>query len=129
MIRHNDWTNARPGWHGTEGGKSRGTRCAEIYNNTSHWTIAPTASYRSGNALIHDNTWDGHDVSRGLIMVVLFYFGHSEPAGHVGVYYILLMADLRGTLMTRRVTGRMFKAMPPTCSPQVVQALRLPVGP
>jgi len=63
VIRHNDWTNARPGWHGTEGGKSRGTRCAEIYNNTNHWTIAPTASYRSGNALIHDNTWDGHDVA------------------------------------------------------------------
>ena len=63
VIRHNDWTNARPGWHGTEGGKSRGTRCAEIYNNTSHWTIPPTASYRSGNALIHDNTWDGHDAS------------------------------------------------------------------
>lgn len=63
VIRHNDWTNAKPGWHGTEGGKSRGTRCAEIYNNTSHWTMAPSASYRSGNALIHDNTWDGHDAS------------------------------------------------------------------
>jgi hypothetical protein len=63
VIRHNDWTNARPGWHGTEGGTFRGTRCAEIYNNTSHWTIAPSASYRSGNALIHDNTWDGHNVA------------------------------------------------------------------
>jgi hypothetical protein len=65
VIRHNDWTNARPGWHGTEGGKSRGTRCAEIYNNTSHWTMATSASYRSGNALIHDNSWDGHDVAGG----------------------------------------------------------------
>jgi hypothetical protein len=65
VIRHNDWTNARPGWHGTEGGTFRGTRCAEIYYNTSHWTIAPTAQYRSGNALIHDNTWDGHDVAGG----------------------------------------------------------------
>ena len=65
VIRHNDWTNARPGWHGTEGGTFRGTRCAEVYNNTSHWTIAPSASYRSGNALIHDNTWDGHDVAGG----------------------------------------------------------------
>ena len=65
VIRHNDWTNARPGWHGTEGGTFRGSRCAEIYNNTSHWTMAPSASYRSGNALIHDNTWDGHDVAGG----------------------------------------------------------------
>jgi hypothetical protein len=65
VIRHNDWTNARPGWHGTEGGDYRGTRCAEIYNNTSHWTTPSSASYRSGNALIHDNTWDGHDVPGG----------------------------------------------------------------
>jgi hypothetical protein len=65
VIRHNDWTNARPGWHGTEGGASRGTRCAEIYNNTNHWTIAPSTSYRSGNALIHDNTWDGHETAGG----------------------------------------------------------------
>ena len=65
VIRHNDWTNSRPGWHGTEGGRFRGTRCAEVYNNTSHWTIAPSAQYRSGNALIHDNTWDGHDVPGG----------------------------------------------------------------
>jgi hypothetical protein len=65
VIRHNDWTNARPGWHGTEGGASRGTRCAEIYDNTSHWTIAPSSAYRSGNALIHDNSWDGHRAAGG----------------------------------------------------------------
>jgi hypothetical protein len=60
VIRHNDWTNAKPSWHGTEGGRSRGTRCAEIYNNSFHWTTgASTASARSGNALVHDNKWDG----------------------------------------------------------------------
>jgi hypothetical protein len=60
VLRHNYWENARPGWHGTEG-VSRGTRAMEVYNNASHWTIAPSASDRSGNALYHDNTWDGHD--------------------------------------------------------------------
>ena len=86
VIRHNDWTNARPGWHGTEGGKSRGTRCAEIYNNTNHWTVPPTASYRSGNALIHDNTWDGHDAASGPYHgnVVLFRaFGAGGTHGGV----------------------------------------------
>ncbi len=58
VIRHNYWENASPGWHGTEGA-ARGTRAVEVYNNTSHWTMAPSASARSGNALYHDNTWDG----------------------------------------------------------------------
>jgi hypothetical protein len=84
VIRHNDWTNARPGWHGTEGGKSRGTRCAEIYNNQSHWTIAPTASYRSGNALIHDNTWDGHDVAGGHYHGVITLFRAMGAGGARG---------------------------------------------
>jgi hypothetical protein len=61
VIRHNYWENASPGWHGTEGG-ARGARAVEVYNNTSRWTtIAPSASARSGNALYHDNTWDGQN--------------------------------------------------------------------
>jgi hypothetical protein len=60
VIRHNYWENAGPGWHGTEG-SLRGTRAVEVYNNTSHWTIGPSSSHRSGNALYHDNTWDGPD--------------------------------------------------------------------
>src|SRR6266480_374734 len=58
VVRHNDFTNCRPGWHGTEGG-NRGTRAVEIYDNSFHWKIAPTAMNRSGVALIHDNKWDG----------------------------------------------------------------------
>jgi hypothetical protein len=60
VIRHNYWENANFGWHGTEG-RARGTRAVEVYNNTSYWTIGPSASHRSGNALYHDNTWDGQD--------------------------------------------------------------------
>src|SRR5437667_1205231 len=58
VVRHNDFTNCRPGWHGTEGG-NRGCRGVEIYDNSFHWTIAPSAMNRSGVALIHDNKWDG----------------------------------------------------------------------
>jgi hypothetical protein len=82
VIRHNYWENARPGWHGTEGRAARGTRAVEVYNNTSHWTIAPSASHRSGNALYHDNTWDGHD--RGIPVhstIVLF-----RAEGEGGIY-------------------------------------------
>jgi hypothetical protein len=58
VVRHNDFTNCRPGWHGTEG-NNRGCRAVEIYSNSFHWTIAPSGMNRSGAALIHDNKWDG----------------------------------------------------------------------
>jgi hypothetical protein len=80
VIRHNYWENARPGWHGTEG-RNRGTRAAEVYNNTSYWTIAPSASARSGNALYHDNTWDGHD--KGLPEHSTIALFRAEGAGGV----------------------------------------------
>ena len=129
VIRHNDWTNARPGWHGTEGGTFRGTRCAEIYNNTSHWTMAPTASYRSGNALIHDNTWDGHDVAggpyHGNISLFRAFGAGGVRGGKLG------SADGRSPwdVDVTEGNGTYVQGHPPTCSTQVVQALRLPVGP
>jgi hypothetical protein len=80
VIRHNYWQNARPGWHGTEG-VSRGTRAVEVYNNTSHWTIAPSASHRSGNALYHDNTWDGHDKNASVHSTIVLF--RAEGAGGI----------------------------------------------
>src|SRR6266550_3205883 len=48
VARHNSFTNAQMGWHGTEGG-NRGGRAAEIYNNAFHWPdIAPSSMIRSG---------------------------------------------------------------------------------
>ena len=40
VIRHNDWTNARPGWHGTEGGRvSRNSLCRDLqqYKPLDDW--------------------------------------------------------------------------------------------
>jgi len=65
VVRHNDFTNCRPGWHGTEGG-NRGARAVEIYDNSFHWTMIPTAMNRSGTALIHDNKWDGNPSSNSI---------------------------------------------------------------
>ena len=59
VARFNDFTDCRPGWHGTEGSRARGTRAVEIYGNTFHWTILPSSSNRSGAAIYHDNTYDG----------------------------------------------------------------------
>src|SRR5438132_1096971 len=58
VVRHNDFTNCRLGWHGTEGAY-RGTRAVECYANVTHWSILMSAMNRSGTALYHDNTWDG----------------------------------------------------------------------
>jgi hypothetical protein len=80
VFRHNYWENARPGWHGTEG-SPRGARALEIYNNTSHWTIAPSASARSGNALYHDNTWDGHDTAGAPVHTTIVLFRAEGACG------------------------------------------------
>jgi len=58
VVRHNDLTNCRPGWHGTEG-NYRGARAIEVYNNSYHWTTQPMGDSRSGTCLYHDNTWTG----------------------------------------------------------------------
>ena len=65
VVRHNSFTNAHVGWHGTEGG-NRGCRAVEIYNNAFHWpNTAPSANNRSGTAFYHDNIWDGKPSNNG----------------------------------------------------------------
>jgi hypothetical protein len=87
VVRHNYWENARPGWHGTEGG-ARGTRAVEVYNNTSYWTMIPSASARSGNALYHDNTWDGHDRGGGdpIHSNIVLFRAMGAGGDHGGVF-------------------------------------------
>jgi len=58
VIRHNYIINSHTGSHGTEG-NTRGVRSAEVYDNTYNSTIAYTAQFRSGTALVHDNVWVG----------------------------------------------------------------------
>jgi len=60
VIRYNFFKNTRPGWHGTEGGRARGTRAAQIYGNEIFFDrTSYSASNRSGVAIYHDNTFSG----------------------------------------------------------------------
>ncbi len=59
VFRYNHCYDFLIGSHGSEG-RFRGMRCAEVYNNDFHQTTANYAGgWRSGSALMHDNTWDG----------------------------------------------------------------------
>jgi hypothetical protein len=62
VFRHNTCVNSGFGGHGTEsGGRYRGMRAIEGYNNTFSGTIQGwwVATIRSGVAIIHDNTLSG----------------------------------------------------------------------
>lgn len=61
VFRHNYLNNVVIGDHGTEGGSARGRRAYEIYDNIFNWTKAHGSpiSNRSGNSIIHDNTFTG----------------------------------------------------------------------
>ncbi len=67
VFRHNHAYNATPTNHGTEIGRERGFRCAEIYNNDFHFTDArgSLGGTRSGGWISHDNTVDGQQLARG----------------------------------------------------------------
>lgn len=64
VARHNTFNNCLANTHGTEsGGRRRGSRAIEIYNNTFHFTIPGNATggqLRAGTALIHDNVYTGN---------------------------------------------------------------------
>jgi hypothetical protein len=81
VVRHNDFTNCRPGWHGTEGG-NRGCRAVEIYDNSFHWTMIPTAMNRSGTALIHDNKWDGNPSSNSSHSQIALFRGSGAVSAN-----------------------------------------------
>jgi hypothetical protein len=67
VFRHNHAYNATPTNHGTEIGRERGFRCAEVYNNDFHFTFVPggLGGTRSGGWISHDNTADGVQPPRG----------------------------------------------------------------
>ncbi len=64
VARHNTFNNCLANTHGTEsGGRRRGSRAIEIYNNTFQFTNAGNATggqLRAGTALIHDNVYTGN---------------------------------------------------------------------
>ena len=61
MARHNSFSNAVPATHGTDsGGRDRGSRAIEVYNNTINYTFPFAGNQiRGGTALIHNNTLTG----------------------------------------------------------------------
>src|SRR5262249_49407994 len=62
VFRYNTLTNVILQNHGTEsGGRWRGIRAIELYNNTATTTYhSPFITMRSGNLLVHDNTLLGY---------------------------------------------------------------------
>jgi hypothetical protein len=67
VFRHNHAYNAVATNHGTEIGRERGFRCAEIYRNDFHFSYDPGSlgGTRSGGWISHDNTIDGVRPDRG----------------------------------------------------------------
>lgn len=84
VFRHNNCTNVTPVVHGTEsGGRKRGGRAAEIYNNTFNWTRSPAKAgqLRSGSLVTHDNTWTGTSIPNGMTLTAYRDFYPFAPWG------------------------------------------------
>ncbi len=61
VLRHNKFFNLEILCHGLDsGGRMRGGRAQEIYNNEYHWDYVTTLDgIRSGTLVVHDNTFIG----------------------------------------------------------------------
>ena len=69
VFRHNHCYETELQNHGTEGGRYRGCRAREIYNNDFHYAHAHGAGgSRSGVTISHDNTWDGVKPTKGIVL-------------------------------------------------------------
>ena len=69
VFRHNHCYDIEMQTHGTEGGRFRGGRAREIYNNDFHNGHAHgTGGIRSGVTVTHDNTYDGVQPTHGLVL-------------------------------------------------------------
>jgi hypothetical protein len=69
VFRHNHCYETELQNHGTEGGRYRGCRAREIYNNDFHYAHThPAGGSRSGVTITHDNTWDGVQPPKGIVL-------------------------------------------------------------
>ena len=69
VFRHNHCYETELQNHGTEGGRYRGCRAREIYNNDFHYAhVHGAGGSRSGVTITHDNTWDGVKPTKGIVM-------------------------------------------------------------
>jgi hypothetical protein len=68
VLRHNHLYDIEVANHGTEGGRYRGGRALEMYNNDFHNTTGhQIGGIRSGCLLTHDNTFDGVQPGNGMV--------------------------------------------------------------
>jgi len=69
VFRHNHCYDIEMQTHGTEGGRFRGGRAREIYDNDFHNAYPHgTGGIRSGVTISHDNTYDGVPPVHGLVL-------------------------------------------------------------
>jgi hypothetical protein len=84
VLRHNTFNNASVYYHGSDSGSGgqyfRGTRAAEIYNNTFNSTISIPSGYSRGGALLyHDNQYVG--LAQGGMGLRAFRLFQGPPGG------------------------------------------------
>jgi hypothetical protein len=81
VFRHNHCYDIEMQNHGTEGGRYRGTRATEIYNNDFHYAHSHGyGASRSGVTITHDNTFDGIQPTRGIVLNALRAVFRWPPA-------------------------------------------------
>jgi hypothetical protein len=79
VFRYNHCYDTQMQNHGTEGGRYRGCRAREIYNNDFHYTHPHACGgSRSGVMITHDNTFDGVQPTKGMGLQAYRAFT-SEP--------------------------------------------------
>ena len=78
VIRHCHLYDTEILCHGTEGGRTRGGRAQEIYNNDYHWSYLTTMDgIRSGTLVVHDNTYDGIEPQGYGLQTYRMIFGYD----------------------------------------------------
>jgi hypothetical protein len=78
IIRHCHLYNIEILCHGTEGGRTRGGRAQEIYNNDYHWSyLTGMDGVRSGTLVVHDNTFDGIEPNGYGLQTYRMIFGYD----------------------------------------------------
>jgi hypothetical protein len=81
VFRHNHCYDIEIQTHGTETGRNRGGRAREIYNNDFHYAHAHAmGGIRGGVTITHDNTFDGVQPTKGLVLTSYRAFQPNDPA-------------------------------------------------
>jgi hypothetical protein len=106
VCRYNKFNNCKPANHGTEGGRERGCRVMEIYNNTFNWTMPNNGGIsRSGTVLLHDNTFTGTKPSKGMSFQTFREFFPYRPWGGANGYNAWDVNDSHGLYLSGKHTG------------------------